>query len=227
MPETLWKSGDVILHTGRPEWGKGVVVSAESVTASGGGGAQRLVVRFDRAGTKAISTEFATLARAHTAAVLDGLAHRSLAERGPPSAAPTPNSTSPSATPAPFSTPSEGQPEGPVDAQALTRLPEDATDPFTTPARRLAATLGLYRFHERGSSLLDWAAMQTGLRDPLTRFSRHELEQQFRRFQAALEAHLKRVVKDVRRADPGSIAAIVAAASPAAQLAMKRCDAGR
>jgi hypothetical protein len=107
---------------------------------------------------------------------------------------------------------------------ALVDLPEPATDPFSTPRRRLEATLTLYRFTNQGGSLLDWAAMQTKLKDPLSEFNRHELEDCFRRFQLRLETHLKSLLRDMRKQDPQGLAEVSRGASPVAQQAMRRAD---
>lgn len=133
--------------------------------------------------------------------------------------------------------PAEAQPAASVDddplaggtpsKELLTRIPDAATDPFVTPRKRLEATLHLYRFSDRGGSLLDWAAAQTGLKDPLAKFSRHELESHFQRFQYNLDGHLKKLVRELKKLDPAGLAAASAVSSPAAQQALKRADAGR
>jgi len=92
---------------------------------------------------------------------------------------------------------------------------------------RLEATLGLYRFTGAGASLLDWAILQSGLRDPLSRFSRHELEQFFDRFKFNLDSHLKRLVYEMKREDPAGLAELCASAAPSAKQALRRADAGR
>ena len=69
--------------------------------------------------------------------------------------------------------------------------------------------------------------MQTGMKDPLARFSRHELESFFQRFQANLDAHLKRLVKDLRRQEPGVLAEAGATATGGAAHALRRADSGR
>jgi len=117
--------------------------------------------------------------------------------------------------------------DGPAPEELLSRIPEAATDPFVTPRKRLEATLGLYRFSDRGGSLLDWAAAQTGLKDPLARFSRHELEKHFQKFQFNLDAHLRKLVREVKKADPTTFAALTAAAAPAAKQALRRADTAR
>lgn len=198
MSQSDWKLGDRVIHTGRPEWGAGEVRSAETITQDGKR-CQRLTIRFDRAGVKTLSTAFADL-RPATAATT------------PP---PTEDAPEPSAE----------------DHGALVRklgeLPEAASDPFRTKRARLETTLGLYRFAGTGSSLLDWAASQTGLKDPLSNFSRHELEQSFERFRFNLDGHLRKLAYELRKEDPAGLAAAAAAALPAAKQALKRADAGR
>jgi hypothetical protein len=111
--------------------------------------------------------------------------------------------------------------------ERMTRLPEPATDPFRTKKARLEATLGLYRFAGVGASLVDWAAAQSGLKDPLSRFNRHQLEQFFDRFRNNLDGHLKRLTFELKREDPAGLAAAIAAAPPQARQALKRIDAAR
>ena len=81
----------------------------------------------------------------------------------------------------------------------MSRLPEAATDPFTSLEARLKATLTLYRFTDQGGSLLDWAAAQSALKDPLSEFSRHDLERLFQRFAFVRDEHLKKLVQEILR----------------------------
>lgn len=198
MSSREWKMGDRVVHATKPEWGIGEVRSAES-TVQGGVKCQRLTLRFERAGVKTLSTAFAELRSpdemGHTAATM--------AAEGPTSD-PLLGDDSPE--------------------ERILRLPDSATDPFTSPRNRLKATLALYRFSREGGSLLDWAASQTGMRDPLTRFSRHDLERLFERFRIALDSHLRRVVGEVRKADPAALSEVLGAAPPAGQQALRRLD---
>jgi len=196
-----WAAGERVVHTGRPEWGVGQVVTAEPVVQDGKR-CQRLTLRFDRAGTKTLSTAYASLAVAQEGVELP----RAVGEIAPdPLAAAS----------------------SPLPADWFTQLPEPATDPFSGMKRRLTETLNLYRFTGHGGSLLDWAAMQTGMKDPLSRYSRHELEVFFKRFQGALDEHLRRLLRDMRKQDPAAINEVVAAANPAAKTAVRRADAMR
>ena len=197
MAAAEWKLGDRVVHAGRPEWGIGEVRSAESVVQDGKK-AQRLTIRFERAGVKVISTTFADLRPAGDVV---------MAPAESEDAEPTPDRST-------------------LEKQ-LVALPEAVTDPFRTRRARLEATLGLYRFTGTGSSLLDWAASQTSLKDPLSAFSRHELEHFFEHFRIAADNHLRKLVAELKRADPVGLAAAAAAASPNAKQALKRADAGR
>ncbi|HRJ49417.1 MAG TPA: DUF3553 domain-containing protein [Phycisphaerales bacterium] len=194
-----WKPGDKIRHAGKPEWGVGSVIEADG-TLQDGNPCQRLTVRFDRAGSKTLSTAFADIRSADD-----------------------------------FFTAPEHVSQDPMLAahdesairEALTRVPESATDPFASLRKRLSATLGLYRYGESPAGLLDWAASQTGMKDPLSRYSRHELEQIHHRFVANVDQHLRKLLKEIRRAEPGLIPQTLAAAGPSAKHAMRRADDGR
>lgn len=197
-----WKPGERLRHAGRPEWGIGSVLTAEG-TVQDGKHCQRLTIRFDRAGAKTISTAFADLRPADEITVLR-------------------------AEPAPEDDPLLKAGDKSQVLALLTAVPEAATDPFTSSRKRLNATLDLYRFADGGpGALLDWAAMQTGLKDPLSRFNRHELEEYFRRFLVNLDAHLKKLLRDIRRQEPALIPELAATARPAAKQAMRRVDVGR
>jgi hypothetical protein len=196
-----WKPGDRLYHAGCPEWGTGEVRGAVSVSQNGVK-CQRLTISFDRAGTKTLSTAFADLRTRDSREIRN---EPSMSEpRDPLAAATEPN-----------------------HEEALVRVPEDATDPFRPHKARLHTTLGLYRFTSAGASLLDWAASQTGMKDPLSKFSRHELERSFDRFRANLDAHLKKLAFEMRKADPASLAEAVASAGPEQRQALRRADAGR
>ncbi len=155
---------------------------------------QRLQVRFERAGLKTISTAIADLR--------------------PAMAVRAEVATAAAEEPIDLSDPQE----------TLGAIPEPARDPFATPEKRLEATLDLYKYAPHGASLLDWAAMQTRLADPMERFNRHELEAFFERFRFNLDAHLGKVVREVRRQDPAALRRLTAAAPPDARNAVKRLN---
>jgi hypothetical protein len=158
---------------------------------------QRLSIRFARAGLKTLSTAFATLGPADDQPAL-------ASQNGwlPP-------------------------PSDENDQEVMTRLPEPATDPFLPLAARLKNSVGLYRFSGSGASLIDWAATQSGLSDPLSRFNRHELEQFFERFRVNLDGHVRKLAGDLKRTDPGAVSAAIASAPPDAQRVLRGFDTRR
>jgi hypothetical protein len=85
------------------------------------------------------------------------------------------------------------------DAAKLADLPMAATDPLSTLSRRLTLTLELYRFGDDARSMIDWAAARTGLVDPLTQYSRHELEQHYQAFRAKREHYCRQLVGLIRQ----------------------------
>ncbi len=201
MSATEWNFGDRVVHTGKPEWGTGVVNQALGIMHEGKP-CQRLMIRFDRAGLKTISTAFAELRGAEGGSAEPG-------ESGGATAT------------------LEAEVDDDALGARLVSLPEPATDPFTTPEQRLTATLDLYRFESTGGSLLDWAAVLSGLRDPLSRFNRHELEAFFERFARTRDEHLRMLVEEVRRRDAGALASAVRSAPAGAGNVLRRLNASR
>ncbi|MGP1310316.1 MAG: DUF3553 domain-containing protein [Phycisphaerales bacterium] len=191
-----YKFGDKVVHTGKPEWGSGVV-SAAVAQVQDGKACQRLTIRFERAGIKTLSTAFATLKPADQAPEIT----RALAE-------------------------TENDILGPSSKERveeiMSGLPEPATDPFASLASRFRATLNLYRFSDDAGSLVDWAAAQSGLKDPLSRFNRHELEQFFRRFQINRDNHLAKLASEIKRKQPGDLPVLTKEAPPGAQKVLRR-----
>ncbi len=193
--------GDRVVHALKPEWGTGVVSSAQSVTENGAV-CQRLTIRFDRAGLKTLSTAFAELRPAGE--------HPSTEAAGAAANAGNNGVTW------------LEQLEAGDLTEGMMRLPEATRDPFTSLAARLKATLSLWRFSEQSASLLDWAAMQTGMKDPLVRFNRHELEQYFKRFAGEREAQLKRLLLDAKKQPSPEVEKVKAEAVQSARDAMRR-----
>ncbi len=190
--------GDRVIHAGKPEWGSGVVSTASAIKHEGIA-CQRLSIRFDRAGLKTISTAFAPIQAAD--AVADVL--KPMIEEHH----------------APLPIASAGHREV---LDIMTKLPETARDPFASESQRLEATLSLYRFEGSGGSLIDWAAAQSGLADPLSRFNRHELEDFYRMFQMNLRKHLGKVVRDANNVPAPELVRIAKSAPPAAQQALQK-----
>ncbi len=186
--------GDRVRHAARPEWGVGEVTAAESLVQDGKP-TQRLVIRFERAGFKTLSSAFADL--------------RPASELPPVPAQRTDD---------PLAAPDESAEE------RLLAIPDTASDPFIPLKKRMIATLGLYRFTGHGGSLIDWACMQTGLKDPMVRFNRHELEELFKRFRFTLDQHLIRLAKDSKRQEPGLLDEIASAIGADARQVLRRAD---
>lgn len=219
MPPRTWSVGDTVRHTTRPEWGKGKVSKAEAAVHEGLA-CQRLTIQFERVGIKTLSTAFADLEpstagsapRFNTQIDTPLGASQTVRSATPQSAADVPDAFTPAAE-------SMGD--------VLSRLPDAATDPFRTLEARLKATLALYRFQPTGASLLDWAASQSGMADPLSKLSRHELEAHYQRFRVRLDAHLVSLAKDAAKADPGLLARLKADAPSQARSALQRLDTRR
>jgi hypothetical protein len=198
MTAQRWAVGDRVVHPARPEWGAGEVLLANSATQDGKP-CQRLEVRFERAGLKTLSTAHVELKP--TSSVEPVPVGETIAE-DPLTLAAT---------------------KGEIE-ERMTKLPDEATDPFLSLAKRAKHSLGLYRFGETPGGLLDWATAQTGLKDPLVRFNRHELEQWFTRFRMGLDTHMKKLLRDLKREDPRAAEELFSGASPAARQALRRAN---
>ena len=197
-PASKFKIGDRVRHAQKPEWGSGLISSA-SATSQNGKPCQRLSIRFDRAGLKTISTAYAPI---ELASQIAQVLKPKIEEHH-----------------APLPIASAGHREL---LDIMTKIPESARDPFATPAQRLEATLSLYRFNGTGGLLIDWAAAQSGLADPLSRFNRHELEDYYRMFEMNLRKHLSKVVADANTVPAQELVRIAKSAPPAAQRALQR-----
>lgn len=197
LPTQSWSFGDRIVHAGKPEWGTGTVTATEPAVLEGKP-TQRLTVRFERAGVRKLLAAAAKIMPAGDSSKLQAADEHAAAKAA------------------------LGQLDASKIVEVLTQVPEDARDPFRSLAERFRLTLDLYRFSGQGASLLDWAAMQTGLADPLSRFSRHDLEGYFERFKRSLDAHAAQVGLELARTDPASASDIVKSAPEPAKAAMRR-----
>ena len=176
----MYRQGDELKLNARPEWGMGLVQKVEFVTRDGQRD-QRVWVRFPSVGLKTIlagSADVEVLNRKqeedqveHTFAARE-MAHESgwLGEIA------------------------KRQPE-----EAMTTLPPEALDPFSSVRARLKKIFDLYRFNSNGGSLIDWAVAQTGLDDPLSRFNRHELEEFFKQWSRGRDEQLRTLMNEARR----------------------------
>jgi len=91
--------------------------------------------------------------------------------------------------------------------KAMTILPMAVRDPFLSTRERLKNTLELYRFDRTAGKLIDWAVAQTRMNDPLSKFTRHELEEYFDRWAQERDAHFNKLMDEVRR-EPELVAEI-------------------
>jgi hypothetical protein len=183
----VFNVGDKVRHADRPEWGAGVVDQAVAIQHEGRP-AQQLTVKFEHKGRTTLNTAYAKIVPADHASVA---AHTQLG--GPTRFVASSGSNSAGSTTT----------ARPTDV--LVNLPDAATDPLASLGRRLKITLMLFRFSTEPRSLIDWAVSQTGLYDPLTEFSRHDLETAFRFFAHKREQHLKELVRQIRRANQQSL----------------------
>ncbi|HMN97163.1 MAG TPA: DUF3553 domain-containing protein [Phycisphaerales bacterium] len=204
MTYTPFTAGELLRHPQRPEWGQGTVQRVETVSSRGKPD-QRLWIRFSNAGLKTLLSSVAGLERIEPAADSDELRGGTLAEREV------------SGETGWLGQISKRRPE-----DAMTELPAIVSDPFVPATRRLEFLLKLYRFNPF-EKLLDWAVAQSGLGDPLSRFSRHELEQQFRLWAVERDSALGRLIQDPElRMVPEHVRQMVNKSGPAAQQAYRR-----
>ena len=214
MSKVKYEYGDRIRHLRRPEWGVGSVVKVEQ-TMVNGRSVQSVSVRFPSEGIKVLNTaeaelELVSAERAKALANADE-AHP-IVQWG---------KLDESDWLAPLA-------QRKVD-EAMTGLPPEVRDPFNLLRRRLVLTLDLYRFERSSRALMDWAVAQSGLVDPLTHFTRHELEQLFERWARERDVHLGRLLQQSRRdlKLAQELDELVAAAPPGAREAVRRVTAAR
>ena len=196
-----FKQGDTVFHLRFPEWGPGVVSQAIAITHEGRP-AQRLVVDFSNHGRATINTGVAPLSAqsANVSMNMNSTSSSVFSKSSPTVSSITGGSAS----------------RGWLDAidalnrteHELWRLGDAMIDPFLPVSKRLQATLESYRFGvdpRQAKLLLDWAVGQTGLKDPMTKYTRHELEQGFRRFVRDRDNHLFDLVRQIKRANRSDI----------------------
>lgn len=170
-----------MVHPRRPEWGQGVIRQASAIRHDGQA-AQRVVIDFMHHGRATVNTAFVSLDLKET----EGSMTRTE-----------------SSTAVAGSSDSQGWLGSLGGDQAgkgqLWELPDAMTDPFASLASRLQATLDSYRFSTEARSLIDWAVAQSGLTDPLSQYTRHDLEQVFPRFQRDRDRHLAQLVAQIKK----------------------------
>ena len=174
MNQTLFKTGDLVKHPLRPLWGEGEVRQASQTRYNGKDG-QRLVVVFKNQGKVTINTAVVQLQAKDEAK--DDMN--------------TANSTD-------WLSDLEAKQDS--NKNDLTGLPESITDPFTDIVTRLQRTLADYRYtNANPRSLLEWAMRQTGMDDPLSEYTRHDLEAAFSRYTYLRGKYLLETVRTLKR----------------------------
>jgi len=210
MSSRKFEFGDRVRHARKPEWGIGSIVKAEEMTLNDQR-AQRVSVRFPNAGLKTISTAHAELqlVNANNGPETDGADTHPLGG---------------------WEKMKESDWLGGVAqrkvVEAMTSIAPEAHDPFMSLEKRLEACLDLYRFDRTGRSIIDWAVAQSGLADPLSRFTRHELEVLFDQWAAQRDEHMGRLLQEAK-VDPGAVAKLIKSAPPRARDAVRRLTAAR
>ncbi len=184
MPAVLtFRKGDRVVHPRRPEWGAGVVNQVDLVTQDGRQ-TQRLTVTFEHHGRVVINTAVAPLEPAPD---------RTQDPDTSMNATRTPTSASDGGWLAALER--NGKPKG----SELWALPASFSDPFVNDAARLHNVLDSFRFGLDARGLIDWAIAQTGLADPLSKYTRHDLEQAYQHYARDRELHLREMVRQMKR----------------------------
>jgi len=210
MTPIVFQRGDVVVHPRRLEWGEGTVDQVTTIEHEGKP-AQRIVVRFSHQGVVTLNTGIAPIVHKDSFQAMSSSTTTSGSSTPAPAPAPGSAATSASGTSRQADRPSgyANKEIGWLDAMApkksgdeLVRLSDTMTDPFLSFSKRLQATLDAYRLGadaRNGRSLLDWAIAQTGLHDPLTKYTRHDLEQAFPRYVRERDNNLFEIVRAVKR----------------------------
>lgn len=190
---TRFEVGDVVLHPGCPEWGSGKVREVQPATHEGRV-VQRLRVEFSGAGSKWLNTGFAPLQKK------TGKEAPAPAMRIAPSLAAAPVSSQAKVD----ALPERGWLEELESNKAgnipdLWDLPTSLTDIMRSPEERLALTVDSYKFSHEPGPLFQWAVAQSGLDDPLSRYSRMELEQAYFRYSRLRDDHLFDLCRQLKR----------------------------
>ena len=183
-----FRKGDAVVHPEKPEWGEGVVDQATTIEHEGKT-AQRLVVRFNHRGRIAINTGVAPLAPKTDKEVVTMSSTRT--------------STVQSETGS-----DKGwlaSLEGRSGEHELHQLGDALTDPFSSLSARLKATLDSYSYSTEARSLIEWAIAQTRLPDPMTKYTRQELEQGFQRFARDRDRYLVELVRQIKHEGQGAL----------------------
>ena len=225
MTTPSFDKGDRVRHPKRPEWGSGVVRDVVS-TSHNGTPAQKLTIDFANKGRAVINAAVAPLEKigsdtpAGSVRERKAPTHRGSAAQlwaGHPDRlqAQSADDREAAAEEAGTALLERGNAHGRRVADQgwlddlesggsggkheLWELPSSMTDPFVDIRDRLRNTLLSYRFVDDPRSIIDWATCQTGLDDPLTRYTRHEMEQAFPRFCRDRDNHFRKMAFDLKK----------------------------
>lgn len=188
-PTERFQAGDRVAHPRRPEWGSGLVIKADTITHEGQE-AQRLRVDFASKRNAVINTAIAPLIRSGGQGTMQpkGLEQdMSMTRTG------TQNNTGGG-----WLDDLEGAAGGSKNKN-LWDLPYTLDDPFSSMEQQLDATLETFKFSTEPGPLFQWAVVQTGLDDPLTQYTRVELEQAFPRYTRDRDNRLFELVRQFKR----------------------------
>ncbi|MCG3126561.1 MAG: hypothetical protein CHACPFDD_01408 [Phycisphaerae bacterium] len=98
----------------------------------------------------------------------------------------------------------------------LRRLPLDATQVLGTLAQRLAALAPHFCVSDDERSLLRWARAQTGVGDPLSRWTRDELQAALAQFERHRDGYVRELIANARAASgPAAVDDALATLDPA------------
>ena len=203
LSRTQYEFGDRVRLIPRPEWGVGSITRVETVPVDGKP-TQRLTVRFPNAGLKTLKAEVAQLERIEAKAV---------SEETPVDRISSIDRIA-----------EDEMMAGLADRrlkEVMLAIPEQCRDPFRTVESRVQSTLDLFRFDQGGRGLMEWAVIQTGLDDPLSRFNRHELEQHYNRWACERDTHLNKLLREAREAGI-NVDSMLSAAGGGAKSAARR-----
>lgn len=209
MPKEMFEFGDRVRLQRRPEWGIGSVVKVESAMLNGTR-THSVSVRFANQGLKVLNTavaEIELVSHEHDEALADAKAHPMVQ----------------------WQKISESDWLAPIAQrkikEVMIALPQTVLDPFCSIKRRLKQILDLFRFERTGGSLIEWAIAQSGLDDPLSRFTRQELEVHFDRWTTCRQNHLVKLLQEASQdieLARDEIDSLIAAAPFSAQEAVRQ-----
>ncbi len=181
----------MVAHPRKPEWGAGVVRQAEPASHEGVQG-QRLRVDFANNRGTTINTAIAPLVSGD--AMNNSRDNHFTSPKG--LGQDMSMSTDASKMGAGWLDQLEGSNGG---KRELWDLPHACNDPFASDAEQLDATLDTFKYSTEPGPLFQWAVVQTGLDDPLSKHTRVELEQAFPRYARDRDNRLFELVRQMKR----------------------------